>query len=198
MTQKNRESLFTFWLSSADVPSIWRIFWQNSNFALKLLSFWFFQQKRHSTEPGHPCGKCTYMTAPIAPPKPEIEIFPPQILRPALFECFVCNVKLKTLSDFKNHFQAQHRVNATSRSQRFTCAFCECQFTKQNLFTHHMVRLHLEDRYSLVKAKASSSSKTRTWSRSWTVESYWDPWEVHWQRRWYWRVCQGQHTGVKF
>ena len=91
------------------------------------------------------------MTAPIAPPKPEIEIFPPQILRPALFECFVCNVKLRTLSDFKNHFQAQHRVNATSRSQRFTCAFCECQFTKQNLFTHHMVRVHLEDRYSLVK-----------------------------------------------
>merc|ERR1711860_51161 len=41
--------------------------------------------------------------------------------------------------------------NATSRSQRFTCAFCECQFTKQNLFTHHMVRVHLEDRYSLVK-----------------------------------------------
>ena len=62
-----------------------------------------------------------------------------------------CKVKLMTLSDFKNHFQAQHRVNATSRSQRFTCAFCQCQFTKQNLFTHHMVRVHLEDRYSLVK-----------------------------------------------
>merc|ERR1712062_471848 len=86
-----------------------------------------------------------------APSRPEIEILPPQILRPALFQCFVCNVKLRTLLDFKNHFQAQHKINATSRSQRYTCGFCKSKFPKQNLFTHHMIGEHLEDRYSLVE-----------------------------------------------
>ena len=52
--------------------------------------------------------------------------------------------------DFKNHFQAHHKINATSRSQRYTCGFYKSQFPKQNLFTHHIGE-HLEDRYSLVK-----------------------------------------------
>ena len=41
--RKTRESLFTFCLGSTDVPSIWRVFFQNSNFAI-LRFVWFSSQ----------------------------------------------------------------------------------------------------------------------------------------------------------